>query len=148
MRTLIAMAAPFELLHPQGLRIARGLSSAQLLHAHAALVETSSEPGAGWATHRLHPWMDGGLRLGVELMFHHGLLAECHLWRDDGATCAGSWEGWSERKERQRARALRDWLAARGSPVGVYAWGEIWAQYEPRSGFGGGGVRYADAANR
>jgi len=141
------MSAPFELLHPQGLRIARGLASAQLMGSHAALAEKRSEPRDGWATHRLHPWVDGGLRLGVDLMFRHGLLAECHLWHDDDALYGSSWDDWSERRERQRARALRDWLAAHGSPVGVYGWGEIWAHYEPRSGFGGGGVRYADAGD-
>lgn len=139
------MPPPFELLHPQGLRIARGLGAKQLVGDHAALIERCSEPGDGWAMYRLHPWMDGGLCLGVDLMFRHGLLAECHLWHDDDALYGSSWDDWSERKERQRARALRDWLAARGSPVGVYGWGEVWASYEPRRGFGGGGVRYADA---
>ncbi len=104
------MTHAFELLHPEGLCIVCGLQEAVLLDRHAALVvaprESRAVQGSDWTWHRLAPWSDGGLMVGVELAFLQGALCECLLFHDD-SRYGRDWSDWSERKERQRAKALR-----------------------------------------
>lgn len=137
----------FELLHPAGLRIAPGLEEAVLVESHGALILHRRETGPGWVWYRLEPWLDGGFRLGIELAFHQGALVEYVLFHDDESAYGRGWDEWSEHKERRRAKALRKWLAVRGWAPGLYGWGEVWAGYDPRAGFGGGGVRYSRAGD-
>lgn len=86
--------------------------------------------------------MDHGFQVGIELAFLHGALRECLLFHDDDHRYGRSWDEWSERRERRRAKALGTWLAALGWRHGNYAWGGIWVGYEPRTGMRGGWVRY------
>ena len=53
-----------------------------------------------------------------------------------------TWSEWSEQKERVRTVATREWLERLGYPSGQYQWGEVWAEYDSKGAFGGGGVRY------
>lgn len=141
------MSNPFELRHPSGLHIAPGLRESTLLDAYPALVVQPRDPrvapaGSDWTWRRLAPWSDGGFTVGIELAFLHGALRECLLFHYDDSRYGRDWSEWSERKERQRAKALRTWLAARGWQPGSHAWGEIWVGYEPRMGMGCGTVCY------
>ncbi|BEP96964.1 hypothetical protein GmRootA79_53490 (plasmid) [Acidovorax sp. A79] len=146
-----SLTPAFELHHPDGLRIACGLEETVLLDRHAALVVVPRASRAvvqesDWTWHRLVPWSDGGFMVGIELAFFRGALSECLLFHDDDSRYGRDWNEWSERKERRRAQALSDWLAARGWAAGRYGWGEVWVGYEPRTGLGGGWVRYAACA--
>lgn len=129
-----------QLLHPAGLRIEPGLAEQALL-GHAAVLAQRREADSGWTWYRLAPWSDARLRLCAELGFEHGALRECRLSHDDSRYGSHPDDG-SERKELQRARALRDWLAAHGCAVGRHAWGEAWVDYDPRVGLCGAGLRY------
>lgn len=144
------MSNPFALRHPGGLHIACGLQESMLLHDHRALIVEPRErleiQSSDWVWHRLTPWMDGGFRVGIELVFFQGALSECLLFHDDDSLYGRDWNEWSEDKERKRAKALRLWLASRGWAAGRYDWGDIWVGYEPRTGLGGGWVRYAGSA--
>ena len=60
----------------------------------------------------------------------------------DDALYGTSWGDWSQEKEQLRARHTEDWLRTMGHPTGTFAWGEVWAGYDPKAASGGGGVRY------
>ena len=149
LRSANAMTVAFALHHPEGLHIACGLQEAVLVDRHAALIVVPRVPravqGSDWTWHRLKAWSDGGFMVGFELAFFQGSLSECWLFHDDDSRYGRDWSDWSERKERRRAKALRDWLGARGWAPGHHAWGEVWVGYDPRTGFGCGGVRYGSA---
>ncbi|QNP60593.1 hypothetical protein [Paenacidovorax monticola] len=141
------MSVAFALHHPGGLHIAPGLQESTLLDTYPALIVQPREPrvappGSGWTWWRLAPWSVGGFAVGIELAFLHGTLRECLLFHDDDSRYGRDWSEWSERKERQRAKALRTWLAAHGWRPDSYPWGEIWVGHDPRTGMGGGWVRY------
>ena len=55
----------------------------------------------------------------------------------------GGWNDFSEDKEKLRAKDTEKWLSNIGYKVGKYSWGEVWAGYDSKSGFGHAVVRYA-----
>ena len=55
----------------------------------------------------------------------------------------GSWNDFSEEKEKARAKAIEQWLSNIGYKTGKYSWGEVWAGYNSKSGSGLAVIRYA-----
>lgn len=55
----------------------------------------------------------------------------------------GSWNDFSEEKEKARAKAIEKWLSSIGYKTGKYSWGEVWAGYDSKGGSGLAVIRYA-----
>src|SRR5690606_17793481 len=53
------------------------------------------------------------------------------------------WNDFSEAKEKLRAKDTEKWLSSIGYQTGKYSWGEVWAGYDSKGGFGHAVVRYA-----
>jgi len=82
-----------------------------------------------------------GEAIGMSLCFFRGQLASISVAVVD-ARFGAPWTDWSEQKEQARTVATREWLERLGYPPGSYSWGEVWAEYDSKGAFGGGGVRY------
>ena len=142
-------AGEFTFQYPGGMRIGSGLHEEAL----AGLLgqpgfERREKGGAGWVWYHLPALQEGAVTIDIELGFHDGALQQISLFQDDPALYGTGDRTGQENKEQLRAENTRSWLRARGFPVGHYAWGEVWAAYDPRSNFGSGGVRYSREARR
>ena len=128
----------FDLQHPSGLRIHRGLSE----------VDTENTPGVsrsdmqtGYVWYRLPTSLMGSQRVAMSLCFFKRQFDSISLAVSE-ERFGLSWNDWSESKERDRTEATRLWLEEIGYPVGEYSWGRIWAEFDAKGGSGGGGVRF------
>lgn len=95
----------------------------------------------GWIWYTLPQVQDGNVLLSCVLAFKDGTISTVQI--SDGSPQFGtSWSDWSEAKEQLRAESIAAWLTAQGCPPARYAWGEVWAAYDPQGGVASGGVRY------
>ncbi len=142
-------AGPFVLQWPGGPRIDRDLRE-------EALAAFRGQPGfrlreagaAGWTWCHLPTFQDGPTPIDLELGFQDGTLRQISLFHDEPTLYGADEAAQPTNREHLRAEKTRVWLRSKGFPVGSYPWGEVWANYDPRSDFGSGGVRYAIVADR
>lgn len=132
-------AAEFILEHPSGLRISRHLKEAEVAVLEGVV---RREAGADCLWYTLPPFASGGMDLVVSLYFFRGRLGSLNLAPSDPGTGGSGWDAWSEKCERKSAELAKGWLKAMGYRTGTHAWGEVWAGYDAKSGWGGGTVRY------
>jgi len=88
-----------------------------------------------------------GKNVLFSLCFFKGNLSRVDFSLSDPMLYGSSWDDWSEEKERLCASHTRQWLSDNGYYLGLYSWGEIWANYDPKGGSGGGGVIYNPYSN-
>lgn len=136
------MERAFELLHPAGVAISRGLTQAKLMDSFKGQDLPHQDMGTGWVWIRLPPFPDGELVVAISLGFNRGTLEQISL-SDANPKYGTSWDDWSEKQEQLRANAMGRWLTDRGYAAGSYSWGSVWAAYDAKSGSGSAGVRYA-----
>jgi hypothetical protein len=124
--------------HPIGLRISRGLREVEV----ATLEQVGTrDMGTGYVWYSLPNRNSESDNILMSLCFHNGTLDSISIALND-PDLGHSWGDCSEEKERTRADRTETWLAAQGYPAGTYPWGEIWANYDPKGGFGSAGIRY------
>jgi hypothetical protein len=124
--------------HPSGLRISRGLREAEVSTLEGV---GRRDMGTGYVWYSLPSRNSESDNILMSLCFHSGTLDSISIAMND-PDLGSSWSDWSEEKERMRADRTGAWLAAHGYPTGTYAWGEIWAAYDPKGGGGSAGIRY------
>ena len=128
----------FILDHPSGLRLSRSLREAEV----ATLAGVGKrDMGTGYVWYSLPIWNPESDNILISLCFHSGTLDSISVALYD-PDLGSSWSDCSEEKERTRADRTEAWLAAQGYPTGTFPWGEIWADYDPKGGFGSAGIRY------
>ena len=76
------------------------------------------------------------------LCFFSGELRDINVSLSNPDLYGGSWNDFSEEKEKLRAKHTEQWLAKRGYKTGTFQWGTIWAGYDSKGGFGHAVVRY------
>lgn len=129
---------PFTLLHPNGLQIHAALAESDAL----ALPDVDRrDMRTGYVWYDLPVASIEGEAVGMSLCFFRGQLWGLQVAVIDARFGTG-WDDWSELKERARTEATREWLERVGYPAGSYQWGEVWAVYDAKGAFGGGGVRF------
>jgi hypothetical protein len=131
----------FQLLHPSGLHISRDLSEISFLDSAVGQDAPRTDMHTGWVWYRLPPFPDSDITVGISLGFNAGKLADVSL-TDTDLKYGSGWSEWSEDKERLRARNIGEWLVRKGFAVGSHSWGEVWAGFDAKGGFGGAKVRY------
>lgn len=52
------------------------------------------------------------------------------------------WESWNENEEGQKAVTFNNWLKAELGSEKTFGWGEVWADYDEKSGNSSIGIRY------
>jgi len=129
----------FVLEHPCGLRVERSLQESLVQQVDGV---SSRDMGTGYVWYRLPLAEIAGRRISMSVCFHEHRLESLSL-ADVDPEFGTSWDDWSEAKEKARADATKRWLEAVGYPVGDYDWGVVWAGTDPKTGDGGGGVRFA-----
>jgi hypothetical protein len=113
------------------------LSSALAEHAR---ILVQHEP---YCTFSVGSYELAGLSLGVSLGFYGEQLETIELFHDAKAF-GSSWADWSEEKEQQRKQIHDQWLLAlTGYASHFYAWGEIWSDFDPKSGGSSIVIRYS-----
>ena len=128
----------FVLEHPCGVTISRRLSESEVAGLDGT---TKQDMGTGFVWYSLPLSTIHGSTVAVSLCFHGSVLDSLLLRLVDPALYGASWSDWSEEKERLHAKHIEDWLRAMGYRTGTFAWGEVWAGYDPSRGSGSGGVR-------
>lgn len=132
--------ASFEIQHPQGPRIAPGLTEPLLLQTIPSVIKSKRDMGTGWVWYSLPPFEDGEIIVAISLGFNLGTLGMIGL-ADAHDKFGTSWSEWSEDKERARASSIGSWLTKRGIGAGNYSWGSVWVGYDPKGGGGSATVR-------
>ena len=129
----------FTLDHPFGISISSTLNESSL--PTSEMIE-KRDMDTGYVWYDLAPTELHNQHIAMSLCFHHGTIHTLSIYpfHEDGST--KSWGDWSETTERQNTEIIKTWLTARGYPVGLYSWGEVWAGYDAKSASGYGGVRY------
>lgn len=130
--------AEFSFDHPSGLRISRDLLEAEV--ASIAGVGRR-DMGTGCVWYSLPKLSSGCYHISMSLCFQSGSLDSISIALDDPDSGSG-WSDWSEEKERTRVDQTKALLTAQACPPGTYPWGEVWAAYDSKGGFGSAGVRY------
>jgi hypothetical protein len=139
------MAVEFELAYPGGLRIHRGLSEVALLAFEASHHLTRRDVGTGWVWYGLPDIRAGRFSLAIEVSVFGGQVRSLHLVPIyEGEAPEDFWDAWSESREQSRAEDVAEWFRSRGHEPGKYSWGEVWAGFDPRSGFASGVVNFTD----
>ena len=130
----------FKFDHPSGVHIAQSLTEKELKEALPNI--KGRDMKTGWIWYDLPSCLMHGKKMGMNLAFFKGALREIRIWHDDKKLYGRGWGSWSEKKEKLRVKNTKEWLEKNGFKLRKYSWGEIWVQYDPRDGFGGGGVSF------
>jgi hypothetical protein len=129
----------FVLDHPCGVTITRHLTQLGVADVEGT---TKRDMGTGYFWYSLPESVIHGFRVAISLCFRGPALDSVQFALVDPVLYGASWNDWSEEKARLCAKDTGEWLRSPGYPSGRFAWGEVWAEYDPRGGSGGGGVRY------
>lgn len=84
-----------------------------------------------------------GESVGFSLCFFSSKIESISIFVTNVQKYGASWNDFSESKEKLRAKDTEKWLSGIGYRVGKYSWGEVWAGYDSKSGFGHAVIRYA-----
>lgn len=84
-----------------------------------------------------------GEKVAFNLCFFQSQIQSINISLSNPEKYGGGWNDFSEAKEMMRAKDTEKWLSSIGHKVGKYTWGEIWAGYDSKGGFGHAVVRYA-----
>lgn len=74
--------------------------------------------------------------------FFKGLLKDINISLLNPELYGGSWDDFSEKKEKLRAKHTEEWLARIGYKTGTFPWGSVWAEYDGKGGIGHAVIRY------
>jgi len=129
----------FLLAHPSGLDIHPGMTEENVF-AIPDVRRRDMRTGYVWFS--LPEGLLAGERVAIALCFANGHLDCLTVAVCDEVHFGASWSDWTESNELARTEATRRWFANVGYPVGTYSWGHVYAEFDPRSGSGGGGVRF------
>jgi hypothetical protein len=111
------------------------------LAAAAALGGRWQDMGTGWAWQFLsQPLPDGG-RWSISLGHHEPRLARVTLSRHTADEPRG-WAGWTREREERKAVEMDAWLDAQVGRERTFRWGETWAGFDGKGGFGSAGLVY------
>ena len=135
----MSQPAEFVLVHPCGLRIEKGLLESDASAVDGVIVRDMK---TGYVWYDLPETCIAGKQIVVGLCFFQRALHSIVFAVSD-PIYGTTWDDWSESKERARAEATRTWLESVGYSVGKYRWGVVYAEFDPRGGGGGAGVRFA-----
>jgi len=129
----------FLLNHPLGFTVSKKLKEIEI----SSVFDFQKEDmGNGYIWYDIPAAEISGKRLVIRLCFYNGNLDSLVLSVIDPEQYGNSWDDWSEEKEKLCANHTREWLETNGYTIGKFSWGEVWADYDPRSGSGSGGIRY------
>lgn len=125
--------------HPCGVAISRRLLARDLDGIGGVNVRNMS---MGYCWYDLPTTDIDGKRVSISLCFNEGSIHLLQLALADPKIYGAGWNDWSEAKERRRANDTKNWLKAMGYSTGRFAWGEIWAGFDPKGGSGCAAIRY------
>ena len=97
----------------------------------------------GYVWYAFPPIEINGGQVVFNLCFFQSKIQSLNISISNQEKYGDSWNDFSEAKEKLRAKDTEKWLSNIGHKVGKYSWGEIWAGYDSKGGFGHGVVRYA-----
>lgn len=123
----------FELDHPSGIRVHRGLTLAPFAKWY-----DKEDDGHGSVRVPLLPFHDGEVYVGVVLYFYQGKLKGVSL--TDRHSRFGT--SWTEETERLKAESIEAWLSAKGYPVGEYPWGSVFCGFDGKIVEGSASIRF------
>jgi hypothetical protein len=129
----------FKLQHPIGLTICRTLSPSDVENIDSV---KKRDIGNGYC------WFDfpiseiEGSKVAISLCFNERTLEMLILALANPDLYGGSWDDWSEAKERLCAKDTESWLRSKGFHTGTFPWGVIWAGYDSKGGSGSAAIRY------
>jgi hypothetical protein len=135
----------FLLNHPCGLRVQATLDAADAKAVDGVEIRDLAN---GYVWYRLPEAQIAGQLVAMSLCFFKGSLEWLLVAVVDRGLYGASWSDWSAQKEKARAQATAEWLEAIGYCLGTYTWGVVYAEIDPKTGDGYGGIRFAASTHR
>ncbi|WP_146168182.1 hypothetical protein [Pseudomonas mangrovi] len=130
----------FRLELKSGLIICSELSETEV----AELPDTDKrDMNNGYIWYSLPPVEISGQRIIFSLCFFCSKLQSVNVAIVNPELYGSNWNDFSEEKEKLRAKDTEKWLMNIGYKTGKYSWGEIWAGFDSKGGFGHAVVRYS-----
>lgn len=133
----------FEFSHPCGIKVGPALKETVIKEAIDATSEIKvRDMNTGWIWYDLPIVITADKHMRMSLAFFSGVLCEIQLADTNSSLYGSSWNDWSESREKLRAKNTEGWLNELSFSIGSYSWGQIWAGYDAKGGFGHAIIRY------
>ena len=129
-----ATTPQFSLKLPSGFQIEKNLSEKEV----EACASDRQDMNTGYIWYTLPEEEIDETKVIFSLCFNRGSLESISLTLSD-EKYGQDWSDWSEEKEKERAKDIGLLLSGLGYSPNSYEWGEVWASFDPRGGFGIGG---------
>jgi len=130
-------SSQFSLSLPSGIRIEKNLTEKEA----EAIASDRSDMNTGYVLYTMPEEEINETKVIFSLCYNQGGLESVRVNLIDEKYGHG-WDDWSEEKEKLRAHDTMQFLSDLGYPPDTYEWGEVWASFDPKGGFGTGGIRY------
>ncbi|MFG1497325.1 hypothetical protein ABMA57_11885 [Saccharospirillum sp. HFRX-1] len=130
----------FKLKLQNGITICSDLSESEVATVHDV---NQRDMKNGYIWYKFPPIELNGEIVVFNLCFFQSQMQSLSISLSNPEKYGGSWSDFSESKEKLRAKDTEKWLSNIGHKVGKYSWGNIWAGYDSKGGFGHAVVSYA-----
>jgi hypothetical protein len=125
---------------PNGITISTDLSESDVVKIPEV---NTRDIKNGYVWHAFPPMEISGEAIVFNICFFQSKIQCINISISNSDKYGGGWSDFCEDKEKLRAKDTEAWLSHFGYPVGKYTWGEVWAGYDSKGGFGLAVVRYA-----
>lgn len=130
----------FELKLSNGIRISSSLKESDVL----AIADADFQSyGNGYVMYSLPPIEFDDVDLIFGLTFLKAEQKYISLSLSNPELYGKGWSGFSETKEKLRAKHTGEWLLKNGYNAGTFSWGSIWVGFDAKAGTGQAIVRYS-----
>lgn len=123
-----------------GITISSSLSEADVANVPEA---STRDMKNGYTWYALPPIEINGETIVFDICFFESKIQSINISISNADKYGGGWNDFSEAKEKLRAKDTEAWLSKIGYRTGKHSWGEVWAGYDSKGGFGHAVVRYA-----
>ena len=106
-------------------------------------IQEVDDLGNGWIWLRIKNIETSGYFFHISFAFNNHKLKEINLIVSNKKFDLNSnWSNWSEQKELEALQFYNNWLNKEIGNQREFNWGEVWADYDPKSGSSSIGLRY------
>ena len=130
----------FKFYLPNGIALGSDLSESKISEMHEV---NERNLGNGYVWYTLPSIEINAESIIFSLCFFQSKIQSLNISISNPNKYGSGWNDFSEAKEKLRAKDIEKWLSNLGFQVGKFSWGEIWAGYDSKGGYGHAVIRYA-----
>ena len=129
----------FKLKLPNGITLSPTLFERDLEYIKVKNVRNMHN---GFVWYDLNPVDIDNKSITFSMCFFQGTIYSVTIAIHNPELYGNSWNDFTQEKEIARFKDTQSWLLSHGYEVGQYAWGNIWAGFDSKGGFGSVSVRF------